>query len=263
MKSFFLKLFVIFALFTFKIIDAQYIITDSILFETSNLSKLKTNSVGDVLLILNEKELIKINKEKEIKRYPLNKIVTKIDTNLSLKTMLVYNYQELEILDDNLNPIQDKINLNKHQIFPSAISVSDSQILWYFDPIELRLYQWNYQLKTVVSKSNILFFKEGDTMIEDIYQTKNRTFLKSQNHIYEFDFFGNIKSIIPLNKHEKYSFTEDYIHLYDNHVMTNINLINHEISTSDNFFNVKDFTMYADQLFVIKNKGLYIYTRIK
>lgn len=262
MKSLFPKLIVILGLISFQFTEAQYKITDSIFFETTNISKLTTNSIGDLHLILNEKELLKINKLKQIKRYPLNKIVTKIDTNLSLKTSLVYNYQELEILDDNLNPIQDRINLNKYEIFPSAISISDSQLLWYFDPIELRLIQWNYQLKSVVNKSNMLFFKEGDSTIEDIYQIKNRLFLKSQNWIYEFDFFGNFKSSIHLKKHIKYCFSESFIHLLDEQNITTINLLNNEISIADNFFNVKDFTMSGDQLFVIKNKGLYIYTRI-
>lgn len=263
MKSLFLKLFLIIGLVSTQFVNAQYTLTDSIFFETTNISRLNTNSIGDVLFVLNDKELIKISKDKKFNKYPINKIVTKIDTNLSLKTALVYNFQELDILDDNLNPIQDRINLNKYNIFPSAISVSDSQILWYFDPIELRLIQWNYQLKSIVSKSNLLYFKEGDSTIENIYQYKNRIFLKSQNWIYEYDFFGNSKSTIQLNKHQSYCFSGEFIHLYDNQVMTNINLLNNEISTSDNFFNVKDFTMSDDQLFVIKNKGLYIYTRIK
>ncbi|QTV05676.1 hypothetical protein [Faecalibacter bovis] len=262
MKSLALKYSLILTLISFQFVQAQYKITDSIFFETANISKITSNALGDIHLILNEKELIKIKKDKSIKSYPLNKIVTKIDSNLSLKTFLVYNYQELQILDDNLNPIQDRINLNKYNIFPSAISVSDSQTLWYFDPIELRLIQWNYQLKSMINKSNMLFFKEGDTTIEEIYQTKNRIFLKSQNWIYEFDFFGNSKNTILLNTHEKYCFSRDYIHLLDDNSLTTINLVNHEISTVDNFFNVKDFTMSDDQLFVIKNKGLYIYTRI-
>ena len=241
----------------------QFEIKDSILFETDAISNLKTNNFGDVLLILNEKELVKIDAKKNKKRLQLNKIVTSIDTNLSLKTGLIYNYQELQILDDNLNPIQDKINFNQHQIFPSTVSISDSQLLWYFDPIEQRLIQWNYQLKTEISRSNILFFKDNDTTIECIHQVNNQLFLKSQNWIYEFDIFGNSKSTIQLKKHDKYSFSGDYIYLTSGNELTEINLKNNQISTSDNFFNVKDFTMKDDQLFVIKNKGLYIYTRIK
>lgn len=265
MKYFSLRILILFLLSANQNLKAQFDfeLKDSIQFETYTISKLTSNAVGDVFLILDENQLVKINSKKEIKYFPLKKIVSKIDSNLSLRTGLLYNYQELEILDENLNPIQDRINLNQHQIFPSAISISDSQLLWYFDPIEQRLVQWNYQLKSIVSKSNLLFFKEGDSTIEEIYQYKNRIFLKSQHWIYEYDFFGNSKSTIQLKNHSSYSFTDSYIILLNQNFITKINLLTNEISSADNFFNVKDFTMNETELFVIKNKGLYIYTRIK
>lgn len=263
MKYFSLNVFCFILFFIGIKTKAQYQLKDSILFETNHITHLTTNNLGDVFLILDENKLLKINKKKEIKSYPLKKNVTKIDTNLSLRTGIVYNHQEIDLLDENLNPIQDQINFNQHQIFPSTISIVDSQLLFYFDPIEQRLVQWNYQLKSIINRSNLLFFKEGDSTIEEIYQYKNRIFLKSQNWIYEYDFFGNSKSTIQLKNHINYSFSDNYITLLNNNFKTKINLLTNEISTADNFFNVKDFTMNEDELFVIKNKGLYIYTRIK
>lgn len=262
MKFFSNKFFLLFFLLT-QSIWAQFELKDSIELPSDKISHLKTNIFGDIFMVINDRELIKIDAKKNISHYPLKKIVTQLDTNLSLKTGLVYNYQELEILDDQLNPIQDKINFNQYQIFPSAIMISDSQILWYFDPIEQRLVQWNYQIGKVLNKSNTLHFKENDNSITAIHQINNRLFLKSQNWIYEYDLFGDYKSETPLINYINYSFSDHYIHLINSQKITSINLLNKEISSFDNFFYGKDFTMKDDQLFVIKNKGLYIYTRIK
>ena len=262
MKFFSNKILLLF-LFITPTIWAQFKLKDSIELPSENISHLKTNAFGDVLMVVNDRELIKIDSKKNIKRHPLKKIVTQLDTNLSLKTGVVYNYQELEILDDQLNPIQDKINFNQHQIFPSVISISDSQTLWYFDPIEQRLFQWNYQLGKVLNKSNTLHFKENDYSIIDIHQTNNRVFLKSQNRIYEYDLFGNFKSETEIKSDLNYSFYDIYLVSSNKETINLTNLLNKEISSFDNFFNGKDFTMRGDELFVIKNKGLYIYTRIK
>ncbi len=240
----------------------QFQLNDSITLAKGNY-QLKNSTQNNIFLIKNETDLIKINPQKEIIQYPKQKIISHLDSNLSLKTAIVYNHQELQILDDKLNPIQDAINLNQYQIYPSAIAIVDSQLLWYFDPIEQRLIQWNYQLKKTINKSNLLFFKDGDTTIEEIYNYKNRLFLKSQNWIYEYDFFGNFKSEIPLKQHDKYFFIADKIYIIQDKSLTEINLLNQEISTADNFFYGKDFIMSDDQLFAIKQNVMYIYTRIK
>ena len=241
----------------------QYQLKDSVAINSNTISHFQSNRLGDVLFVSDDRNLVKISSDRKTVMHPLKKIVTKIDHTLSLRTAIIYNHQELEILDDQFNPIQDKINLNTYQIFPSAITLSDSQLLWYFDPIDLRLVQWNYQLKTTISKSNMLFFKEGDTAITDLYAIKNRVYLKGQSWIYEYDLFGNFKSEIPIKNHHKHQFSGDFLYLLDDENLTKINLLTRDISSTDNFFNGKDFTMSDDQLFVIKNKGLYIYTRIK
>lgn len=263
MKYFLLKILILFTLFSPVYNFAQFELKDSVLIQLGNISQLSVGNLGQIQLINNESELIRISKSKEIFRKPLKKIVSQMDLNLGLRTGVVYNHQELELLDDKLNPIQDRINLNQHQIFPSKIALISSQWLWYFDPIENRLVQWNYQLKDTMSKSDILFFKDGDTTIEEIYAYKNRIFLKSQHSIYELDIFGNFKADFQLKPHIKHSFSNDYLFLYNENSIERINLINRDISSFDNFFNGKDFIMSDDQLFVIKNKGLYIYTRIK
>ncbi|HEY4539739.1 MAG TPA: hypothetical protein VIG94_06990 [Faecalibacter sp.] len=262
MKCLPLKFF-IFILLQSHFIFAQYVLSDSIALKGSHFSHLQSNAIGDVFLIADDQQLLKIDQHKKLKTYPLKKLVSQLDTHLSLRTAVGYNFQEIEFLDDQLNPIQDRIYFNQYQIYPSAVIIADSQLLWYFDPIEQRLIQWNYQLKTTISKSNMLFFKDGDTTITDIYAIKNSIFLKSQNWMYEYDVFGNFKSEIPLKPHLKHVFRDDFIHLLDEQNLTSINLLTKNISTMDNFFNGKDFTMSNDQLFVIKNKGLYIYTRIK
>ena len=263
MKYFSHKILVLLILISPILTFGQFELKDSILIQVGNVSQFTVGNLEEIQFINNENELIRISKSKEIYRKPLKKIVSQIDTNLGLRTGLIYNHQEIEILDDKLNPIQDRINLNQYQIFPSKIALISSQLLWYFDPIENRLIQWNYQLKDTISKSDILFFKGEDTTIEEIYAYKNRIFLKSQNWIYELDIFGNFKSEIQLKSHTKHSFSNDYIYLYNENSIDKINLINRDISSFDNFFNGKDFIMTDDQLFVIKNKGLYIYTRIK
>jgi hypothetical protein len=241
----------------------QFQINDSIALPNGFQYQLNANSLNEIYIIKNGTDLIKINQKKETLQYPKQKIITHLDANLGLKTAVVYNHQELQILDDKLNPIQDPINLNQYEIFPSSIAIIDSQLLWYFDPIEQRLIQWNYQLKKTINKSNLLFFKEGDSTIEEIYNYKNRIFLKSQNYIYEYDFFGNFKSDIPLKQYDKSFFSGDKIYLIKDQNLTEINLINQEISTADNFFYGKDFIMSDDQLFVITQNVMYIYTRIK
>ena len=263
MKSLYHKYCSIFLFLLFQWANAQFELKDSILLPFSSISHLQKNGKNEVVFIANNNTLITINEDHKITNKPLKKIVSHLDTNLSLRTSIVYNYQELEILDDKLNPIQDHINLNQYNIYPSAITVTDSQFLWYFDPIEQRLYQWNYQLKSIINKSNILHFKDDDTVIEKIHIVKNRIFLKGKNWIYEFDYFGNIKSQFNLGEHTNYCFSKENLHLLTEKNIKSINLLNSSISSTDNFFNVKDFIMDEDQLFVIKDKVMYIYTRIK
>ena len=246
-----------------SIVSAQFELKDSVFFDFKNISHLKVNEVGDVFFINNEKDLIKIDQHKKITRFPLTKLVSHLDTTLTLKTAVLYNYQELIILDDQLKPIQDPINLNSYEIFPTAITLSDSQNLWYFDPIEQRLVQWNYQIKKTISRSNPIEFKSNDSVIQSIYQIKNRLFIKSENCIYEYDLFGNFKAIQKLPNHISYSYYSRYILLKSDSDFKRMDLLNKEISLLDNFFYGKDFIMNEEQLFVINDKVMYIYTRIK
>ena len=261
---FFLKL-LFFTLCLANTIWAQstFNLIDSVQLPLGAYSNFKINPKGELLIVLNGTNLLKIDQDKKILLYPNKKNISQLDGNTSLKTSLVYNYQELQILNDHLNPIQDGINLNEHGIYASSIATIDSQLLWYFDPIEQRLVQWNYQLKTIVSKSNILFFKEGDTTINEIYMYKNRLFLKSQCWLYEYDYFGNFKAEIPIKSGQYSFFNKENFYQSDGSNLIEINLINHKISLTDNFFYGKDFIMDKDQLFVIKDNVMYIYTRIK
>jgi len=260
-----INFFSLFFILYFTSIKAQFNfqLKDSVALPQSNNYQLKINSKSEIFIIQNYSQLIKINRDLSSYYYSQNKIISHFDGHLSLKNAVIYNHQELQFLDDKLNPIQNPINLNQYQIYPSAISIIDNQLLWYFDPIEQRLIQWNYQTKETINKSGILFFKPEDSTIEELYTYKNRIFLKSQNWIYEYDFFGNFKSEIAIPKNEKHSFSSSYIYLLNQNMLTEINLMNHEISSTDNFFYGKDFIMDDDQLFVIKDNLMYIYTRIK
>ncbi|VDH15631.1 Uncharacterised protein [Algoriella xinjiangensis] len=109
--------------------------------------------------------------------------------------MYIYsNFNRLDILDEQLNPIQDPITISSTDFMPAALKVVDNQFCWFYDIIGNKLVYYNYQLQKPILNSKSVYLKNNDQSIENIHVYKNLVFLKAPKTIYVYDDYGNFKT---------------------------------------------------------------------
>src|SRR5690554_1580742 len=139
---------------------AQELVTvDSIRLETDGqITDFGTDDFNNIYFIKNSTELNKIDfKTREIKRFSNRNILENLNTQNMLQLTLTSGFFNLLILDNQLNPIQDPIDLNSNSDFsPTLTALVDNNYIWGYDQALQRLVLWNYRENKIMRQSTIL-----------------------------------------------------------------------------------------------------------
>ncbi|WP_313386769.1 hypothetical protein [Chishuiella sp.] len=205
---------------------------DSIIINNQTVKTVDTDLNNSIYLISDSKIEKRFATDKQNRIVDLKNILLTVDTSNPLRLYAYTNFNRLNILDENLSPIQDPIKFNTSDYLPIALRVVDNQFCWFYDMIENKLVQYNYQMQKPILTSKQIYLKNDDQSIEKIHSYRNLIYLKSQNTIYVYDDYANFKYAVELNTNNNpYYFYKDSIFYIDNNRLINKNITT-KVSTS-------------------------------
>lgn len=237
-----------------------FLLTDSLVLPPTPLIDLQTNSSNAFLYRDNQAVYRWTQDEKNI-NYQSNGFITQLDASNPLRTYLFTDYNQLIILDQHLNLIQSPIPVQVPNAMPLALKVVDNQYLWFYNSLEENIIYYNYQLQKVILKTKNVAFKSEDQSIVKIHNDRQLLYLMAQQTIYTYDDLGNFRERIPFNSTRVHQFLGHFLYFIEGDTLKSLNLRTHEITSLQNFYSIKYFTMSPSHLFVLTNKVAYIYHR--
>ncbi|MGV0754872.1 hypothetical protein F0358_10240 [Empedobacter brevis] len=225
---------IIFSLFFiltfFNALAQKFELKDSILLE-NKMTKTIDTDLNNSIYLISDTKVEKRFQTKKNKIVDLKNVITSVDTTNPLRSYVYSNFNQLTILDEDLNPIQDIIQLKSTDFMPVALKVVDNQFCWFYDIIGNKLMYFNYQLQKPILSSKQIYLKNNDQSIDKIHVYKNSVYLKAQKTIYIYDDYGNFKSNFELDtENQPFYFYKDVIFYVKNNELISINM-NSKVST--------------------------------
>lgn len=261
------QIFVLF--FSFQLAHAQsWKLVDSIqINDTDKITDFGVDDLNNIYYITNYSELNKINlktKKKELSSFSNRTILENLNTQNVLQITLKSGIFNLVILDNQLNPIQDKIEFPFEANFtPTLTALVDNNYLWGYDPLTERLVLWNYQENKIRQQSVILGGKVNDGYYGKLIYQNNKIYLLGSEKILIFDEFANLEKVIPFQTYDQIILKNSMFYFSKNDKIFQFDLNNQqtteiEIETSFDYFSINHLF-----LFVLKDKLIYIYQHQK
>ena len=260
MKSiFYLLIYLFFLQFSYA---QTFVLEDSISIENKVIKKIDTD-LNQSLYLISETKIEKIFSNKKTKTYNSRNIISSIDSSNPLRLYIYSNFNRLDILDEQLNPIQDPITISSTDFMPAALKVVDNQFCWFYDIIGNKLVYYNYQLQKPILNSKSVYLKNNDQSIENIHVYKNLVFLKAPKTIYVYDDYGNFKTNFMLEtENSPFHFYKNALFYIKNNKLFSINLENQQTTPFLDLVDVKSIAFNETNLFTLTNNYIYVY-RIK
>ena len=260
MKSiFYLLIYLFFLQFSYA---QTFVLEDSISIENKVIKKIDTD-LNQSLYLISETKIEKIFSNKKTKTYNSRNIISSIDSSNPLRLYIYSNFNRLDILDEQLNPIQDPITISSTDFMPAALKVVDNQFCWFYDIIGNKLVYYNYQLQKPILNSKSVYLKNNDQSIENIHVYKNLVFLKAPKTIYVYDDYGNFKTNFMLEtENSPFHFYKNALFYIKNNKLFSINLENQQTTPFLDLVDVKSIAFNETNLFSLTNNYIYVY-RIK
>lgn len=234
---------------------------DSMVISNQTVKTIDTDLNNSIYLISDSKIEKKFATNKQNRIIDLKNILLTVDTSNPLRLYAYTNFNKLNILDENLSQIQDPIKFNTTDYIPIALRVIDNQFCWFYDMIENKLVQYNYQMQKTILTSKQIFLKNNDQSIEKIHSYRNLIYLKSQNTIYVYDDYANFKYAVDLNTNNSpYYFYKDSIFYIDNHRLINKNITSKITTPYLELKNTKSIAFNESYFYHFHDSTLSIYT---
>lgn len=257
MKSiFYLLIYLFFLQFSYA---QTFVLEDSISIENKVIKKIDTD-LNQSLYLISETKIEKIFSNKKTKTYNSRNIISSIDSSNPLRLYIYSNFNRLDILDEQLNPIQDPITISSTDFMPAALKVVDNQFCWFYDIIGNKLVYYNYQLQKPILNSKSVYLKNNDQSIENIHVYKNLVFLKAQKTIYVYDDYGNFKTNFMLEtENSPFHFYKNALFYIKNNKLFSINLENQQTTPFLDLVDVKSIAFNETNLFTLTDNYIYVY----
>ena len=257
MKSiFYLLIYLFFLQFSYA---QTFVLEDSISIENKVIKKIDTD-LNQSLYLISETKIEKIFSNKKTKTYNSRNIISSIDSSNPLRLYIYSNFNRLDILDEQLNPIQDPITISSTDFMPAALKVVDNQFCWFYDIIGNKLVYYNYQLQKPILNSKSVYLKNNDQSIENIHVYKNLVFLKAPKTIYVYDDYGNFKTNFMLEtENSPFHFYKNALFYIKNNKLFSVNLENQQTTPFLDLIDVKSIAFNETNLFTLTNNYIYVY----
>ena len=128
--------------------------------------------------------------------------IASVDISNPLKILVFYrDFNTILLLDNRLNELSDRINLNEENYGKNAhfATVSSNNNLWIYSLDDNVLTLWDYENKQALFESQPLQFYSSD--FEAIFQYSNykKCWLVSEEDLVEFNEFGSFIASKPLS----------------------------------------------------------------
>ena len=258
MKSiFYLLIYLFFLQFSYA---QTFVLEDSISIENKTIKKIDTD-LNQSLYLISETKIEKIFSNKKTKTYNSRNIISSIDSSNPLRLYIYSNFNRLDILDEQLNPIQDPITISSTDFMPAALKVVDNQFCWFYDLIGNKIVYYNYQLQKTIINSKQVYLKNNDQAIENIHVYKNLVYLKGAHTIYVYDDYGNFKTNFSIDlDNSPFKFYKNTLFYSKNNKLYSLNLENQTISSLLDLNDSKSITMNETNFYSYNNNKVYIYT---
>lgn len=243
----------------FNVFAQKFVLKDSILIENKTIKSIDTD-LNNSIYFISDTKIEKRSASKKSKSIDLKNVITSVDTSNPLRTYIYSNFNQLTILDENLNPIQDIIQLKSTDFMPVALKVVDNQFCWFYDIIGNKIIYFNYQLQKSILNSKQIYFKNNDQSIEKIHTYKNLVYLKGQKTLYIYDDYGNFKSNIELEtENSPYYFYKDAIFYIKDNKLISKNISTKITSTFMNMRNVKSLAFNEANFYTFDGEKLIVH----
>ncbi len=254
---------IFFVLIFITVFSQKFELKDSILIENKTIKSIDTDLNNSIYLISDTK-IEKIFQSEKSKVVNLKNVITSVDIGNPLRTYIYSNFNQLAVLDENLNPIQDIILLKSTDFIPTALKVVDNQFCWFYDIIGNKIIYFNYQLQKPILNSKQIYLKNNDQSIEEIHIHKNLVYLKGQKIIYVYDDYGNFKSNFELDfDGSPYYFYKDVIFYIKDNKLISKNITDKTTSTFIDLKNVKSMAFNELNLYTFDGSKMHIYNILK
>lgn len=257
MKSiFYLLIYLFFLQFSYA---QTFVLEDSISIENKVIKKIDTD-LNQSLYLISETKIEKIFSNKKTKTYNSRNIISSIDSSNPLRLYIYSNFNRLDILDEQLNPIQDPITISSTDFMPAALKVVDNQFCWFYDIIGNKLVYYNYQLQKPILNSKSVYLKNNEQSIENIHVYKNLVFLKAPKTIYVYDDYGNFKTNFMLEtENSPFHFYKNALFYIKNNKLFSVNLENQQTTPFLDLVDVKSIAFNETNLFTLTDNYIYVY----
>ena len=241
----------------------KFVLKDSILIENKTIKTIDTDLNNSIYLISDTK-IEKRFQSRKSKIIDLKNVITSVDTGNPLRTYIYSNFNQLTILDEDLNPIQDIVQLKSTDFIPTALKVVDNQFCWFYDIIGNKMIYFNYQLQKPILNSKQIYFKNNDQSIEKIHVYKNLIYLKGQKTIYIYDDYGNFKSNFELDTaNSPYYFYKDAIFYIKDNKLISKNMTDKSWTNFITLQNIKSIALNETNFYTFDGFNLKIYDILK
>lgn len=241
-------------------INAQFQLVDSIEVN-STFSEVAMDEQSNLYLIENHQNLIKLKNNETMNQFSNRGFLSDLEVQSSLLITVISNQNQLLLLDSQLNPTQDPINLQTTNYTLSHVNVLDTNFLIAYDVFSHTIIQLNYPQNSIINSSPILTMLTIDEQIKNLFHTKNNIYLITNEHIYIFDEFLTFKKKHPFVTTKKIiQFGINLIY----HTQNALYIWNLETQQSTKILegDFTNFTANKSQLFVQTDKVAYIYKLI-
>ena len=251
---------IIFVSIFITVFAQKFELKDSVLIENKTIKSIDTDLNNSIYLI-SDTRIEKIFQSKKNKSIDLKNIITSVDINNPLRAYVYSNFNQLTILDEDLNPIQDIVKIKSNDFMPASLKVVDTQFCWFYDLIGNKIVYYNYQLQKPILTSKQIYLKHNDQSIDKIHVYKNLVYLKGQKTIYVYDDYGNFKSNFEFDtNHQPFYFYKDVIFYINDNKLISKNIINQNLTTFIDLENVKSFALNEKNLYTLVENKIYSYT---
>ncbi|MFV0159071.1 hypothetical protein OBK28_04705 [Empedobacter falsenii] len=254
---------IIFVTVCLNVLAQKFVLKDSLITNNKTVNTIDTD-LNNSLYLISDTKIEKIFQSNKNNIVDLKNVITTVDTGNPLRTYIYSNFNQITILDENLNSIQDMIQLKSTDYMPIALKAVDNQFCWFYDIIGNKLVYFNYQLQKPILISKQIYLKNNDQSIEKIHVYKNLVYLKSQQTIYIYDDYGNFKSNFEINiKDSAYYFYKDVIFYIKDNMLISKNIINQNSTTLIELKNIKSMAFNETNFYTFDGNRVKNYEILK
>ena len=249
MQSFLIIFLILSNVLTNVLIDSEF---DFFTSNSRNIYTIKNNTITQYSL-----------SGEKLKQYsnPESGNITGVDAGDMFRLLIFYkDFNQIQILDNQLAPLTDVINLDLLGINETPVVCSSyNNGFWIYNVNNYQLEKYNYRLELLQKGTRLDAIIDRSSSPDFLDEYQNKLYLAFKNKgIYVFDIFGAFVKFIPLKYNTQIQIVNNYI-FYDKDSLYKYNLKSFEISnTGIPAKNISGFRVEQNKILLAKENKVFI-----